>query len=237
MTRSMPLRRLSLLAGLLTASAAGAQPSPKALVDRAIAATGGRPTLTRFRAFEWDGRATVHAGGQDIAIAGTWWVAPPDTAVLATYEVARGPGSTRRVSLQGSEGWIERDSLRVPMAAATVVEERHQFYLYSLLRLVPLEDAEVTLVAIEADTAGRPGIRVERPGRLPVSVYFAPSGRVARMVTRFATLSGAGGDSQEVEFAGSIFVAGVTWSRTMRIRRNGIPYFDLELTRLARRDP
>ncbi len=119
------------------------------------------------------------------------------------------------------------------MAANVLVEERHQFYLYSLLRLVPLLDADVTLSPIPADTTGRPGLRVDRPGRLPVSLFFDPSGRVAWMVTRFATLDGAGGDSQEIEFSGTISAAGVVWPRTMRIRRNGVPYFDLELTRLA----
>jgi hypothetical protein len=229
------LRLAYLLIAVQARVPAAAELTPIALVHRAIEVAGGRKALTRFRAFEWDGRAVVHAGGREVAITGTWQVVPPDTAAVAMYERSKGPESTRRIFLQGADGWTQQDTTRVPLPAAVMVEERHQFYLYSLLRLVPLEEAGVILTAIPNDPAGRPGIRVERPGRLPVSLYFASSGRPARIETRFATIDGKPGDTQEIDLSGTISAAGVSWTRTMRIRRNGTPYFDLELTRLAAR--
>jgi len=235
-----PIRRLALaaLAGtnlFLSGRVAECQPSggsPDVLIRRAIAAAGGRARLAAAPALEWDARAVVHVPGRDIVIKGTWRIQPPDSAIVSTWDTTQGPGSTRRLILAGTRGWIQRDSALTPMPDAVLVEERHQFYLYSLLRLLALERAGVRLSATPADSAGRPGVRVEAPGRLPVTLHFDAAARVARIETTFATDGPGPGEGQSITLTGSIEAGGVRWFRRMTILRSGKPYYELELTAL-----
>lgn len=162
---------------------------------------------------------------------GTWSVEPPDTAVVATYDSVQGPRSTRRMIVAGAGGWMQRDSQLTAMPDAILVEERHQFYLYALLRLLPLEAPGVRLTPTASDSAGNVGILVAAPGRLPVTMYFDRDARVARMRTTFATESGPGA-AQDMRLEGTIEANGVRWFRRMVIARDGQPYFEMELSAL-----
>jgi hypothetical protein len=74
---------------------------------------GGAASLAATSALEWDARAIVHIPGRDIAIRGTWRVAPPDRAVVSTFETSAGPSSTRRPSQEiDLESTIEARSIR-----------------------------------------------------------------------------------------------------------------------------
>ena len=207
------------------------QDAPKVLVRRAIEATGGRAALNASPAFQWQARAVIHIPGRDITIHGTWSVQPPDSAVVATYDSVQGPRSTRRLILAGTRGWMQRDSQLTAMPHALLTEERHQFYLYSLLRLLPLESLGVRLTSVAADSAGNAGILVEAPGRLPVTMYFNRDARVSRIRTTFATDSGPAA-LQEIRLEGTIESTGVRWFRRMVITRDGQPYFEMELSAL-----
>lgn len=206
------------------------QDAPQTLVRRAIEAAGGRARIAAAPALQWQARAVIHIPGRDITILGTWSIQPPDSAVVATYDSAQGPRSTRRLIVAGARGWMQRDSLTA-MPSAILTEERHQFYLYALLRLLPLEAPGVRLTSVPADSAGNAGILVESPGRLPVTMYFDRDARVARMRTAFATDSGPGA-RQDIRLDGTIESNGVHWFRRMVITRDGQPYYEMELSTL-----
>lgn len=207
------------------------QDTPEALVRRAIDAAGGRARLEAAPALQWQGRAVIHTPGRDVTILGTWSIQPPDSAVVATYDSARGPGSTRRLILAGSRGWMQRDSQPTPMPNAILTEERHQFYLYSLLRLLPLQAPGVKLTRTVSDSAGNSGLLVESPGRLQVTMYFDRDGRVVRLRTTFAVDSGPV-ERQDIRLEGTIESGGVRWFRRMVIDRGRKPYFELEVRTL-----
>lgn len=244
MTRMTCRATAALMALAIIASAAGAQlqvpkrtpaaprPSPDSLVRAAISAAGGAAALGAARALEWDARAIVHLRGRDIALNGTWRMLPPDSAISTTWETEKGPAGARSLVISGPRGWLQRDTALVPMPEAQRVEERHQFYLYSLLRLITLKEPGVGLVATRPDADGNPGLRVARASRLPVEMYFDRSGRVARMSTTFATNNGTLGDAQDIRLEGEVESNGITWFRKMTIRRAGKPYFELEITAL-----
>lgn len=228
----MPLAPRLLLAAFLTTSfATRAQDAPHFLVRRAIEAAGGRAQLEKSPALQWQARAVVHIPGRDITILGTWDIQPPDSSIVATYDSAQGPRTTRRMIVAGPRGWMQRDSQLVAMPNGLLTEERHQFYLYSLLRLLPLEAPGVRLTSVPADSTGNAGLLVERPGRLPVTMYFDRDARVARLRTTFASDSGPGA-VQEIRLEGTVEAGGVRWFRKMVIQRDGQPYFEMELTSL-----
>lgn len=206
---------------------------PQDLIRKAVTAAGGRAVLARYHALEWEAGAVVHVPGGDVAIRGTWRIQPPDSAIVTTYDTTRGPGSARSLILAGPHGWMRRDTSLAPMPPELIAEERHQYYLYSLLRLLPLEAPGVTLTPVAPDSAGHQGVSVHTPGRLAVTLYFAADGPVVRMVTAFATMGGGAGDVEEVIILPERMRAqGLRWFKSLRILRGGQPYFDLTLTRL-----
>lgn len=207
------------------------QDTPEMLVRRAIDAAGGRARLEAAPALQWEGRAVIHIPGRDITIMGAWSIQPPDSAVVATYDAVQGPRTTRRLIVAGSRGWMQRDSQLTAMPNVVLNEERHQFYLYSLLRLLPLEAPGVRLTRVVADSVGNAGLLVESPGRLPVTMYFDRDARVVRMRTTFAADSGPVA-RQDIRLEGSIEANGVRWFRRIEIDRDGQPYFELELATL-----
>lgn len=226
--RSLLVTVLSLLALPLLAQA-----KPSALLDRAMKAAGGESRLSQYHGLEWTGLGVVHIPGRDIVIRGAWAIQPPDSAVVATYDTTRGPGTRRHLIVAGARGWIKRDSVFSPLPEDILAEEQHQYYLYSLLRLVPLKAKGVKLHPVFPDAAGNAGFRVERQGRLPVTMYFDSAGVVVRLVTQFALPGPVAGDAQVVNLYGSTTSDGVRWFRRMEILRAGKPYFDLEIDSLT----
>ena len=217
------------------AAALQAQAKPSAVLDRAIKAAGGESQLKEYPALEWGGLGVVHIPNRDIVIRGWWEIQPPDSAVVATYDTTRGPATTRRLIVAGPQGWLQRDTLFTPLPEDLLAEEQHQYYLYSLLRLVTLKEKGVKLRPVFPDSTGNAGFTVERRGRLPVTMYFDSTGRVAYLVTRFAMPGPVAGDAQVVRLYGSTESEGIRWFRRMEILRAGKPYFDLDVESLVAR--
>jgi hypothetical protein len=152
------------------------QASPREILNRAMEQAGGADALIRAPALAWDGVATVHAGGRDVEIAGTWEVQPPDSAVVTTYEVSRGPDAARALVLASPHGWLVGSGKFTPMPSSMLASERAEFYLYEVIRLVSLQDSAVRISAAAPDTLQQKGIRAEHPdGPLRFSIWI-PAG-------------------------------------------------------------
>jgi len=226
-------RAMLQVASLLTAAGSlQAQVTPDSLLRKAIARLERPQRQVLLPALEWQARAVVHIPGRDIVLHGTWKVHPPDSAIVATFDTARGPGSTQRMILAGDRGWLQKDSKVTPMPSDDLTEERHQFYLYSLLQLTSLRRPGVRLRAVPPDANGHSGFRVQQRGRLPVTMYFDTTGRATHLSTTFATRGRGAGDAQEIFLSGTLDVEGTTWFRHLTILRNGKPYFEMEIATL-----
>lgn len=212
------------------------QASPTAILDRAIEQAGGRDALTRARALTWEGDAIVNAGGRVVQIAGTWMIQPPDTAIVATFDATRGPGSSRSLVVAAPRGWVVTGERFEPMAPAMLANERDEFYLYDVIRLVPLRDAGVRLIPIAPDSLGQAGFRAERAGRPPVDVHVDATGRLAHLRTRVPEPAGGQPVLQDIWLGGIIEASGVRWPRDLRIFLNGEPFFSLTLRALRVHD-
>jgi len=203
-----------------------------ALLQKAIDASGGEAALTRARVLRWTADATVHAGERQIHLSGRWEVEPPDRAVTATWEKDKGEASTRRLIIDASGGWMERNAQRTPMPPAMLAHERDQFYLYSIMRLVPLRDPGVRLSVSPASSATGPGLLVTRDGRPDVQVFFAANGRIARLRTRVTDPSSGRPVVEDLVTTGTIAANGVRWPRAIIITWDGKPYFDMVIKEL-----
>ena len=218
---------------LLATVSLQAQTKPSILLDRAMKTAGGESILREYRGLVWTGLGVVHIPNRDIVIRGRWEIQPPDSAVVSTYDTTRGPGTLRYLIVAGPQGWFKRDTAFTPLPEDILAEEQHQYYLYWLLRLVPLKQKGMKLHAVFPDSAGHAGFRVERAGHLPVTMYFDSTGAVVRMLTKFALPGPVAGDDQAIGLYGSTTSNGVRWFRRMKILRAGKPYFDLEVDSLT----
>jgi hypothetical protein len=205
---------------------------PEQILERAIDQAGGAEALEAARGFAWDGAAVVTAGGRDVRIAGRWEVQPPDTAVVATYDVTQGAGATRSLVLAAPRGWLVSGDRFSPLPATMMASERSEFYLYELIRLVTLTDTAVTLSSAPADTVGQTGIKVEQPGRPTAFLFMDTCGRLSHVRLQVPSAETGKLEWQDAWLTGVIEAEGVRWPRELRLLVDGKPYFDLLLQSL-----
>ncbi|HKQ96900.1 MAG TPA: hypothetical protein VJV75_03380, partial [Candidatus Polarisedimenticolia bacterium] len=191
-------------------------------------------------AFRWNGTAAVNAGGRDIALAGTWRLAPPRQARVETWERLRGPESTRTLLIDGERGWTVKDGKSAPMPPEMQAHEASQFHLYALMRLVPLDQPGCRVDLLPNDAAGREGLRAVCAGYPDAELFFDPTARLVRIVTRITDPGSGKPVVQVADLEGTIESHGVRWPRIIRLGWDGQPYFGLEILEfeaLKRLDP
>lgn len=210
----------------------GTGTSPQSLLERAIVQAGGSDALSRAYALIWEGDAIVETAGRVVHITGSWAVQPPDTAVVATYDVARGTESTRALVVAAPRGWLMRGQHIENMPTEMLANERDEFYLYHVMRLVTLRDPGTVLSSTTSDSLGQPGLRAEVAGRPTVDLFFDGAARLAHLRTRVRNPSGPGAVAQDLWFTGIIEADGVRWPREIRITMDGVPYFTVRLRSL-----
>jgi|ERR1044071_8876446 hypothetical protein len=208
---------------------ASAQVPARRLLEQAISASGGEAKLGAYRALEWRGRATISLPIKDLHLTGLWRLLPPDSAVVTLRVDGQDTASRRRLIIAGDRGWSETGGATRPLPPEAIAHERNQFYLYYLMRLVPLRAPEYRLTALAPDSLGHPGFRVSHPGRPDVAMYFNENGHLVRMIDDIADPNTHGPVRQEVECTGEVAGAGIHWPRRITIRWDGLPYFEVEI--------
>jgi hypothetical protein len=209
-----------------------ADDAARALLNRAISAAGGAANLQRHRVLAWHGIASVNVSGRTVRIEGDWRIEPPDRAHIETFEVDKGPASMRSLFIDGDKGWTTKDGKSIVLPQLFVGNEREQFYLYWLVRLVPMLDQEFRLTTVAPDAQRRPGFRVERDGRRDATLYFTPEARLARIVTTVTDPTSGADLTQELRFTGDLAANGIRWPRRIQVVQKDTVFFDLELSAL-----
>jgi hypothetical protein len=209
-----------------------ADDAARALLNRAISAAGGAGNLQRHRVLAWHGTAMVTVSGRTVRIEGDWRIEPPDRAHIETFEVDKGPVSMRSLFIDGDKGWTTKDGKSIVLPQLFVGNEREQFYLYWLVRLVPMLDQEFRLTTVAPDAQRRPGFRVERDGRRDATLYFTPEARLARIVTTVTDPTSGADLTQELRFTGDLAANGIRWPRRIQVVQKDTVFFDVELSAL-----
>ena len=232
----MILKRILVVAAALSTCACAAavqssrpKASPEEALSRAIEQAGGAEALTRATAFEWEGLASVHAGGRNVSIAGKWEIQPPDSAVVTTYEVSQGPGAKRALVLASPRGWLVGGDKFTAMPPSMLASERAEFYLYQLIGLVSLQNPEVKISTAAPDTLHQNGIQVEQRGRPAAFLYMDSCGRLSHVRMQVPSAETGKLEWQDAWLSGVIEADGVRWPRELRLLVEGKPYFDLLL--------
>lgn len=222
--------RFTLLFVVALGCSAPADPEdPDTMLGNAIRQAGGVMALSAASALTWDGDATVFAGGRTINITGHWQVQPPDTAIVATYDTTQGPSTMRSMVIAAPRGWVVRNDSFTSLPEAVIANERDEFYLYDVIRLVPLRDRVVRLSRSPADSLGQRGFRAEQPGRPAVDLFVDSTGRLSHVRLTVADPGGGPPIRQDAWLDGELAAGGMRWPLRLRLTMNGAPYFELRM--------
>jgi hypothetical protein len=163
---------------LVLTSSASAGDDPRAVIERAIAASGGADKLARQRAMTWKAKGTMTAGQQRMKYVADYRFAEPD---MYRFDLVTGEGPqkiTLTAATDGQSAWEQMNDQRRDMAVEKAAEFHHNVYLLHISRLLPLRGREYTLAAVGDHKHGDrtlTGVKVSRPGKRDVSLYFDPA--------------------------------------------------------------
>ena len=221
------------LAAALVQSSPAAAPAPdaRAVVLKAIQAAGGEEALRAHPALAWRGNATVTLPDRSrLALTGRWRLVPPDRARVETQLAEGGAATLRRLIVDGGRGWSDSQGQAEPLSANALANEREQFALYAVLRLVPLLDADYRLTLLEGQADGGPALRVAHAGRHDVDLFFDGSYRPVRLRTQIINPETGTLIDEQVVLSGTMESHGVRWFKTLAISWDAKPFFGVELT-------
>jgi hypothetical protein len=187
-------RRAFMLAS--TALLMGARNPARALLDRAIAAAGGRRALLRARVLRWTGTAVIHDGARSIRIGVDTLCEPFARAVSKSWLLSDGPAKSRTMILKPGGAWIVRGGERTPMPETMRVHETQQFAIYGLMRLVDLTEPGAT-VRREGNA-----LRVRHPKAPEALLRFDEQARLVALEDEVAAPDGGGAIPQHFAFRG-----------------------------------
>jgi hypothetical protein len=172
--------RLLTLAAILVGSTCRAADEPRAIVDKAIQAVGGRAALERARAVHAKAKGTLYEKGiaQDADSArftAEMFKELPDRYKIIFVADLNGPLMYLTQALNGDQAWAKLNDENDQVDLQDMKADAYVDYVTTLLPLV--KESSYTLSALEATKVGdRPalGVKVGTPGKPDVSLYFDP---------------------------------------------------------------
>jgi hypothetical protein len=198
-----------LFAGLLVGTPSGGrsddQADARAIVAKAIRATGGEAKLARYKARTWKEKATYYGMGAAEQYEATYTAAWPDKIKVEIGDFT--------MVVNGGKGWVKVDGDTREMTKDELEEHREGINWVWVMSLVPLRDNEFKLsILSERKVGGQPacGVKVSRKGHPDVSLYFdKETGLLAMSEYRFKGARSGKEISQETTVSDFRDVSGI----------------------------
>jgi outer membrane lipoprotein-sorting protein len=140
----------------------------RALIDKAVKATGGKDKLAKYKAQTWNEKGVYHGMGMAQPYTGKYAVLWPDKFRMEIQGVFT-------LVLDGDKGWINSMGETKEMTKEQLTAQQESTYVGHITNLVPLEDKSFTLTTLpEIKVNERPalGVKVVKKGKPDVSLYF-----------------------------------------------------------------
>jgi hypothetical protein len=222
-----------LLAGRLGAQA-DAQADARAIVDKAIKATGGEEKLARMKAGVSKSKGMFHGFGQPFEYTAEGSTQPPEQNVSKIEADIMGMRFSIMHVINGDKGWIKAMDQTRELPKEALDEEREQLYAQWVARLVALKDPAFKLGPLgEVQLGGRTlvGVQVTRKDRRDVNLFFdKETGLLRKMETRVKEQQGAGPEvAQETLFDNYKEFDGIRGPTKLVIKRDGKDYVEAEV--------
>jgi hypothetical protein len=206
---------------------------PKAILEKAIKATGGEEKLGRQKATTWKGKGTFHGLGQALEFSGEWYIQPPNK-IRTESEFDFAGNQTKRITVfNGDKGWITMGEAPQDMTDDQVAEAKEDLYAGRVSTLVPLKEKDFTLAALGEEKVGGKeavGIKVSSKGHNDINLYFdKTSGLLVKTQRRVKDMSGQEADQETLneEFRD---VDGLKRAFKITINRDAKKFVELEVS-------
>jgi hypothetical protein len=221
------------LAGLVLAAAGAGRADdaadPKAVVEKAIKATGGADLLKKYQAWTIKAKGKFYGMGDGIEYTSEQSVFMPDKLHM---KIDAGNFQFLQV-FNGDKGWIVAGENTMELGKEAVEEAQEELYVSRLTHLVPLLEDGCKLSPlgeIKVDGKAAVGVRAEHKGHRDVSLYFdKDSGLLARVERRGKDVMGGGGEyTAEATYGDYKKVEGVQVPYKVTIKRDGKRFIEAE---------
>ena len=118
--------------------------------------------------------------------------------------------------INGKQGFSMVKETRSQLSEEVLENERDEFYLYSLMRLLPLLDSAMRLAGQPKSEDGLDVIRVSRPERPDVDLFFDADSRLRRLSLETLDPVTNTRRRQNVKLDGEIESKGIRWFKQPR---------------------
>ena len=223
---------LILLVLAVSTAVRGDEPQPKELLEKAIAAHGGKEELTKLQVGVSQIKGTIHSPEGDLAFSGE---AATDGAKRerATLQLEIGGMKFDVASVwAGDRGWIKFNDTVVDMDDDKLQQAREQAHVHMVATLTPLLGPDYKLASRgELKVGDKPalGIIVSRAERQDVQIFFDKETHLL-VKTEQRVKDDAGKEVTEESVFSDHDPKGARQPRKVVVKRDDKPYLEAEVT-------
>jgi hypothetical protein len=218
-----------LVVGILVPSPNGADDDQaQGIVDKAIAAVGGKEKLRKYQASTFADKGTYYGMGQGLPYTGKYAVQWPDQFRMEIENVFV-------IVVTKDKGWLRTDQGTIEMTADQFSEQKENLYASWVLSLLPLTEKGFRLSVMDEITVNdRPcaSVKVSKEGHRDVKLYFdKKTGLMAKSIIREKAeeLGGKEVDSETV-YEDYRDVGGIKTAHKLTMKREGKLFVESQVT-------
>lgn len=244
--RESPMRKFICLivAALTTAQGVRADDKAemKALIEKAVAAQGGKEKLAMIKATTYKSKGKVYTQGDDYDFTSDYAVQLPDKLRLRMEIESNGVKVTIVIVNDGKTAWrkVGKDTTEYSKEGfAEVQEDMYANRVEKLLTVLEDKDIELSpLGEIKVDDKAVVGMRVTHKGHRDVNLYFAKDSGLLVKSERIIKDQMHGGKEyrQEVFYRDYKDFGGIKRATKVDIKRDGEKFVESELSDFENKD-
>jgi hypothetical protein len=222
-----------LLLSTTVSSGADEKPDAKAIIAKAIQATGGEERLAKYKAITWKGKGKINLMGTEIEFTIQAAVQPPKQSRGQSEADFNGMKFERIQVVNGDKGWISMMGNTEEMSEDQLTTAKEELYAGWVATLEPLKDPAFKLTSLgESKVGDHPvlGVKVSRQGHRDINLYFdKDKGLLVKVQRRAKDMMGQEVD-QESFFSNYKEVNGLQHATKQKTKRDGNDFLDIDIT-------
>jgi hypothetical protein len=207
---------------------------PKAIIEKAIKATGGEEKLGKYKAATWKAKGKINFGGTEIEWTGDFFSQPPKQMKSVIEVDFNGMKLTFIRVSNGDKGWIVQMGNTDEMSGDQLADAKEELYSNWISTLMPLKDGAFALAPLgESKVGDRPvvGVKVSHKEHKDVSLFFdKEKGLLVKSLRRVKDMMTGQEVDQETVYSDFKETDGIQRSMKMVAKRDGKDYLEAVTT-------
>ena len=218
---------------LLTISPlAAGDDAAKAIVNKAIAAHGGKENLEKYPAMTFSGKGTFYGLGQPIEYKADWKMYLPNKMRFDMQMQFNGQNIQFLEVVNEKKGWQKINDMVKELSKDELKEKHFQLYVDQLSQLTPLLKPGVKLSPLgEVKVMDKEavGVKVTQEGKRDVNLYFDKNSSLL-VKTEYEVKEMGMAQTQEAVFSNFKKINGVMQAQQVLIFRDAKKFVESEVT-------